>query len=48
MNFTPAVQNCPYPVLVTVKKGLALRKFGRLEEEDRRALREALRVILDE
>lgn len=36
------------PVLATIERGLVLRKLGRLEEEDRRALREVLRTILGE
>ncbi len=34
------------PVLATIERGLVRRKLGRLEEEDRRALREVLRIIL--
>ena len=34
------------PVLATVEKGLVLRKLGRLEGEDRRALRGVLDEIL--
>jgi mRNA interferase MazF len=34
------------PLLATIEKGLVLRKLGRLEEEDRRALREVLDAIL--
>jgi len=34
------------PLLATIEKGLVLRKLGRLEEEDRRALREVLDDIL--
>jgi mRNA interferase MazF len=36
------------PVLATIERGLVLRKLGRLEGEDRRALREVLRAILGE
>jgi hypothetical protein len=36
------------PVLATIERGLVLRKLGRLEHEDRRALREVLRTILGE
>lgn len=34
------------PVLATIERGLVLRKLGRLEEEDRQALRAVLREIL--
>jgi mRNA interferase MazF len=34
------------PVLATLERSLVLRKLGRLEEEDRGALREVLRAIL--
>jgi mRNA interferase MazF len=34
------------PVLATIERSLVLRKLGRLEEEDRRELRELLRRIL--
>jgi len=34
------------PVLATIERGLLLRKLGRLEEEDRRALRGVLDAIL--
>jgi mRNA interferase MazF len=34
------------PVLATIERGLVLRKLGRLEEEDQRALRKVLRTIL--
>ncbi|MCP4005468.1 MAG: type II toxin-antitoxin system PemK/MazF family toxin [bacterium] len=34
------------PVVATIERGLVLRKLGRLEEEDRRALRGVLDVIL--
>jgi len=34
------------PLLATIEKGLVLRKLGRLEEEDRRALRGVLDDIL--
>jgi mRNA interferase MazF len=34
------------PVLATIERGLVLRKLGRLGEEDRAALREALAEIL--
>jgi mRNA interferase MazF len=34
------------PVLATIERGLVLRKLGRLEEEDRGALRELLRTLL--
>ncbi len=34
------------PLLATVEKGLVLRRLGRLEYEDRRALHEVLGVIL--
>jgi mRNA interferase MazF len=34
------------PVLATIERGLVLRKLGRLEDEDRRALHEVLRAIL--
>ena len=36
------------PVLTTLERSLLLRKLGRLEEEDRGALREVLRAILGE
>ena len=36
------------PLLATVEKGLVLRKLGRLEDQDRDALRRALRTILGE
>lgn len=36
------------PVLATLERSLVFRKLGRLEEEDRRALREVLRAILGE
>jgi mRNA interferase MazF len=36
------------PVLATIERRLVLRKLGRLEDEDRRALREVLRMILGE
>jgi mRNA interferase MazF len=36
------------PVLATIERSLVLRKLGRLEDEDRRALREVLRAILGE
>jgi len=36
------------PVVATIERGLVLRKLGRLEEEDRGALREVLRAILGE
>ena len=36
------------PLLATIEKGLVLRRLGRLEEEDRRALREVLDDILGE
>jgi len=36
------------PVLATLERSLVLRKLGRLEEEDRRALREVLWAILGE
>jgi len=36
------------PLLATVERGLLIRKLGRLEEQDRDALRRALRTILDE
>ena len=35
------------PVLATIERSLVLRKLGRLEE-DRRALREVLRMVLGE
>jgi hypothetical protein len=35
-------------VLATIERSLVLRKLGRLEEADRRALREVLRAILGE
>ncbi len=34
------------PVIATIERGLVLRKLGRLEEEDRRALRSILGAIL--
>jgi mRNA interferase MazF len=34
------------PVLPTIERSLVLRKLGRLEEEDRRTLREVLRAML--
>ena len=34
------------PLLATIEKGLVLRRLGRLEEEDRRALRAVLDTIL--
>jgi hypothetical protein len=34
------------PVLATIERGLVLRKLGRLEEEDRAALRKVLDDIL--
>jgi len=34
------------PVLATIERGLVLRRLGRLEEEDRQALRGVLREIL--
>ncbi|MEW6747711.1 MAG: hypothetical protein AB1486_33695 [Planctomycetota bacterium] len=34
------------PLLARIEKGLVLRRLGRLEEEDRRALREVLDEIL--
>jgi mRNA interferase MazF len=34
------------PVVATIERGLVLRKLGRLQEEDRRALRGVLDVIL--
>jgi mRNA interferase MazF len=34
------------PVLATIERGLVLRRLGRLEEEDRRALRRILQAIL--
>jgi mRNA interferase MazF len=34
------------PVLATIERGLVLRKLGRLEEEDRAALRKVLEEIL--
>ncbi len=34
------------PIVATIERGLVLRKLGRLEEEDRRALRGVLEVIL--
>ncbi len=34
------------PLLATVEKGLVPRQLGRLEEEDRRVLREVLNAIL--
>lgn len=34
------------PVLTTVEKGLVLRKLGRLEQPDRSALQDAVRIIL--
>jgi mRNA interferase MazF len=36
------------PVLATIERGLVLRRLGRLEEEDRRALRRLLQTILTE
>ncbi len=34
------------PLVATIEKGLVVRKLGRLAEPDRRALQEALRLIL--
>ncbi len=34
------------PVVATIERGLVLRKLGRLEEEDRQALRAVLQAIL--
>jgi hypothetical protein len=34
------------PVVTTIERSLVLRKIGRLEEEDRRALRKMLDEIL--
>ncbi len=34
------------PLLATIERGLVLRKLGRLEEEDRRSLRNVLSEIL--
>jgi len=34
------------PILTTVEKGLVIRKIGQLLEEDQRALRTALSIIL--
>ncbi len=36
------------PVLATIERGLVLRRLGRLEEEDRRALRRLLQTMLFE
>jgi mRNA interferase MazF len=36
------------PLLATVQKGLVIRKLGRFEEQDRDALRRALKTILGE
>lgn len=36
------------PLLATVEKGLVIRKLGRLEEQDRDALRRAMKTILGE
>jgi mRNA interferase MazF len=36
------------PVLATIERGLVFRRLGRLEEEDRRALRRLLHTILAE
>ncbi len=36
------------PLLATVEKGLVIRRLGRLEDEDRAALRRALGTILGE
>jgi mRNA interferase MazF len=36
------------PLLATVEKGLVIRKLGRLEDQDRDALRRALKTILGE
>jgi mRNA interferase MazF len=36
------------PILTTIEKRLILRKLGRLEEQDRRALVDALRRIVGE
>lgn len=36
------------PVLATIERGLVLRRLGRLEKEDRRALRLLLETILAE
>ncbi len=34
------------PVVATIERGLVMRKLGKLEEQDRRALRDVLDVIL--
>ena len=34
------------PLLATVERGLVIRKLGRLQEQDRRGLREALESVL--
>jgi mRNA interferase MazF len=34
------------PVLATIERGLVLRKLGRLQADDRQALRQVLRAIL--
>lgn len=36
------------PLLATIERGLLIRKLGRLEEQDRDALRRSLRLILGE
>jgi mRNA interferase MazF len=36
------------PIFTTVEKGHVLRKLGRIEENDRRDLQKALRVLLGE
>jgi len=36
------------PLLATVEKGLLIRKLGKLEEQDRDALRSTLKTILGE
>jgi mRNA interferase MazF len=36
------------PVFATIEKGLVLKKLGRLVEEERRTLRQALQTILGE
>ena len=34
------------PVVATIERGLVMRKLGKLEEQDRRALRDVLDLIL--
>lgn len=36
------------PILATIEKGLVIRKLGKLDDQDRDALRRALKTILGE